>query len=1076
MSPRKPGSSCSGRSSGWFDRIFNRMRDGYQEIVALILARKLRYMVVYILIVAALGFLFLRMPTSYLPDEDQGFLYSQVVLPAGSTREQTEQVLNQLRDHFLVDEKEAVASVFTVAGSGFSGAGQNVGLAFIMLRDWDVRRRADLKVNALVERAMGKFSKYRNALAFAFAPPAVRELGQAGGFDFQLQDRGGLGHAKLMAARNQLLGLAGKEPRLTRVRPNGLEDVPQYRIDVDLDKGGALGVPVDAINTTISASFGGAYVNDFIQGGRVKRVYVQADAPYRMLPNDLGRLYVRNSAGTMAPFSSFASGHWFQGSPRLERFNSFPSMNIWGEAPRGKSSGEAMQAMEEIVSKLPKGIGFDWTGLSFQERMAKSQAPMLFAFSIIVIFLCLAALYESWIVPITIVLALPLGVIGGVVATSLRGLPNGVYFQIGLLTVLGLTTKNAILIVQFAMAKVDEGAGTDRCHAGGGEIAVPPDRHDLAGLRLRRPSPGHGQRGRRGSADRHRDRRPGRHGHRHLPGDLLHPPLLRGGGAAVRKEERRPDGKARTGRRDSFGGAVNMTRIMRSLLSITAVLLAGCTLAPKYTRPEAPVPGNWPSGPAYKDAQAAHEAPAATVLAWREFFTDERLQKVIETALNSNRDLRTAALNVERARALYGIQRAELLPTVNAAGNASAQRVPADLSSSGAAATTSRQYGVNLGIASWEIDFFGRIRSLKDKALEEYLATAQARHSAQILLVSGVANAYLTLAADRENLRLAQDTLENQRAAYGLIRRRYEAGILSELDTRQAQTRVDAARVDVALFSRLTAQDENALNLLAGSPVPGELLPPDLSAVSPFRGISPGMSSDVLLRRPDILQAESLLKAANANIGAARAALFPRISLTAAAGTASSELSGLFRIRLERLELLVAGRIADFRRPRMVGVGSGQGGEGNRPGPVRESHPVGIPGSGRCACSAGHGGRTIGGANLFRRCRRGNLPTLQCAVYEGDRQLPGRPRCAALPLCGATGPDLHPSREACQSGAALRGAGRGCVNRGQSISGCRRSRRSASGTPRCPAPGTTASRSSGGSRPCGSRAARSGAA
>ena len=268
-----------------------------------------------------------------------------------------------------------------------------------------------------------------------------------------------MGHEALMAARNQLLGLAAKDPRLTRVRPNGLEDVPQYRIDVDWDKGGALGVPIDAINNTISASFGGAYVNDFIQGGRVKRVYVQADAPYRMLPNDLDRLYVRNSAGTMTPFSSFASGHWFQGSPRLERFNSFPSMNIWGEAPRGKSSGEAMQAMEEIVSKLPKGIGFDWTGLSFQERMAKSQAPMLFAFSIIVIFLCLAALYESWIVPITIVLALPLGVIGGVVATSLRGLPNDVYFQIGLLTVLGLTTKNAILIVQFAMAKVDEGAG-----------------------------------------------------------------------------------------------------------------------------------------------------------------------------------------------------------------------------------------------------------------------------------------------------------------------------------------------------------------------------------------------------------------------------------------------------------------------------------------------------------------------------------------------------------------------------------------------------------------------------------------
>ena len=443
----------------WFDRVFYRLRDGYQEIVALILVKKLRYMVVYILIVVALGFLFLRMPTAYLPDEDQGFLYVQAMLPAGSTREQTERVMDKVRAHFLVDEKESVKSCFTIAGSGFSGAGQNVGMAFVMLKDWDLRRREDLKVNALVGRAMGKFSKIRNALVFAFPPPAVRELGQAGGFDFQLQDRGGLGHEALMAARNQLLGMAAKDPRLTRVRPNGLEDVPQYRIDVDWEKGGAMGVPISAIHDTISAAFGGAYVNDFIQGGRVKRVFVQADAPFRMLPSDLDRLYVRNGAGTMTPFASFASGRWFQGSPRLERYNSFPALSIWGEAPRGRSSGEAMQAMEEIVSKLPRGFGFDWTGLSYQERMATSQAPLLFAFSIVVIFLCLAALYESWTVPITILLALPLGVIGGVAATSLRGLHNDVYFQIGLLTVLGLTTKNAILIVQFAMARVDEGTG-----------------------------------------------------------------------------------------------------------------------------------------------------------------------------------------------------------------------------------------------------------------------------------------------------------------------------------------------------------------------------------------------------------------------------------------------------------------------------------------------------------------------------------------------------------------------------------------------------------------------------------------
>lgn len=337
-----------------------------------------------------------------------------------------------------------------------------------------------------------------------------------------------------------------------------------------------------------------------------------------------------------------------------------------------------------------------------------------------------------------------------------------------------------------------------------------------------------------------------------------------------------------------------MMEKLLSLLAITVVLLTGCTLAPKYTRPEAPVPASWPSGPAYDNAQAAPGTQAAAGLRWREFFADERLQSIIEAALKNNRDLRMAALNVERARALYGIQRAELFPTVNADGSGSKQRVPADLSSTGNAATVT-QYGVNLGISSWEIDFFGRIRSLKDRAVEEYLATEQARHGTQILLVSGVANAYLTFAADRENLKLAQSTLDTQQAAYNLIRRRYDVGLSTELDLRQAQTRVDAARVDVALYSRLTAQDGNALDLLVGSKVPAELLPDNLSLVSPTKEISPGMSSEVLLHRPDILQAENLLKAANANIGAARAALFPRISLTTAFGTASGELSGLFK-------------------------------------------------------------------------------------------------------------------------------------------------------------------------------------
>ena len=363
----------------------------------------------------------------------------------------------------------------TVAGFSFSGRGQNVGLAFVRLKDWDLRQKPELKVRAVAGRAMGYFMRFRDAMVFAFPPPAVVELGQANGFDFQLLDRGGVGHSGLMAARNQLLGIVARDPRLMRVRPNGLEDVPEYRIEVDWEKAGTLGVPITSIHNTIAASFGSAYVNDFIQSGRVKRVFVQADAPFRRLPKDLKKLYVRNVAGSMVPFSAFATGHWTSGSPKLERFNGFPSMNIWGEAAAGKSSGEAMQAMEDAVAKLPQGVGFDWTGLSYQERMSgASQAPLLYAFSILVIFLCLAALYESWPIPISILLTLPLGAIGGVIASTLLKLPNDVYFQIGLLTILGLATKNAILIVQFARARVDEGMRLTEATLEGAKLRLRP--------------------------------------------------------------------------------------------------------------------------------------------------------------------------------------------------------------------------------------------------------------------------------------------------------------------------------------------------------------------------------------------------------------------------------------------------------------------------------------------------------------------------------------------------------------------------------------------------------------------------
>jgi HAE1 family hydrophobic/amphiphilic exporter-1 len=443
----------------WFDRIFFWIRDRYVGLVGHSLAKKLRYLVLYVVLLGAIGFLFLRLPTAYLPDEDQGILFSQILMPAGATLEQTQAVAAQIRQYFQDNEKDAVDSCLTITGTGFSGRAQNNGLVFVKLKDWKLRERPDLRSKDVAGRATIAFSKIRNALAFAFPPPAVVELGNARGVDFQLMDRGGLGHTALMNARNQLLGLVAQDPRLANVRPNGMEDVPQYRVDVDWAKAGVLGVPITAINNSIGAAFGSAYVNDFIQAGRVKRVYAQADAPFRMLPKDLEKIYVRNTGGKMVPFTSFTSTRWTSGSPRLERFNGVPSMNIWGEPAPGRSSGEAMQAMEDIVAKLPPGIGFDWNGLSYQERMSTAQGPVLYAFSILVIFLCVAALYESWTIPFVNLLMLPLGVFGAIVATSLRHLHNDVYFQIGFLTTMGLSTKNAILIIQFIKEQMRQGMG-----------------------------------------------------------------------------------------------------------------------------------------------------------------------------------------------------------------------------------------------------------------------------------------------------------------------------------------------------------------------------------------------------------------------------------------------------------------------------------------------------------------------------------------------------------------------------------------------------------------------------------------
>lgn len=447
LKPVEKGHHASDRGFfGWFNRGFDRGNRWYQATVHRILGKRTRYLVIYLVIVLGMGLLFLRMPTAFLPEEDQGTLFAQVQLPAGATLERTLSVLKKVENHFLVEQKDAVQSVFSVSGYSFAGRGQNTGMAFVKLRNWEERNRPELRVNAVAAKAMGAFSQIREALVYAFVPPAVIELGQASGFDFELQDRAGLGHEKLMEVRNQFLGMAAQKPVLTMVRPNGMEDNPQFQMDIDYEKAGALGVTIANINDALSIAWGSYYVNDFLDRGRVKKVYLQADAPYRMLPEDLGKWYVRNGTGTMVPFTSFAAAHWTYGSPRLERYNGMPSTEILGQAVPGRSSGEAMKALEEIAGQLPEGIGYEWTGLSFQERLAGSQAPALYAISLIVVFLCLAALYESWAIPFSVMLVVPLGVMGALCAATLRGLSNDVYFQVGLLTTVGLSAKNAILI------------------------------------------------------------------------------------------------------------------------------------------------------------------------------------------------------------------------------------------------------------------------------------------------------------------------------------------------------------------------------------------------------------------------------------------------------------------------------------------------------------------------------------------------------------------------------------------------------------------------------------------------------
>jgi multidrug efflux pump len=440
---------------GWFNRKFANGTTRYQGVVARMLKTSGRYMILYAGIVILLGWLYVRMPSAFLPDEDQGYFITSISLPTGATTARAQAVIRQVEDY--LSKQPEVEQFLTVAGFSFNGRGQNSALAFTRLKPWDQRKGSEHKVQAVIARAFGAYSKIKDAIIFPVNPPAISELGTSSGFDFQLQDLAGLGHDALVDARKQLIDAASKDPRLTQVRLQGLEDTAQLKINFDEDKATSLGLSLGDVNTAMQAGFGSTYINNFVNGNRVQRVIMQLDAPFRMQPDDLGKLYVRNNVGAMAPLSTFTSLEWVFGAPVLQRYNGFPAYEIVGAAPPGKSTGDAMNAMEDLASKLPKGFGFEWTGQSYEERLSGSQAPMLYALSLVVVFLCLAALYESWSIPLAVILVVPLGVVGALLATSIRGLPNDVYFKVGLLTIVGLSTKNAILIIEFAKELMEQG-------------------------------------------------------------------------------------------------------------------------------------------------------------------------------------------------------------------------------------------------------------------------------------------------------------------------------------------------------------------------------------------------------------------------------------------------------------------------------------------------------------------------------------------------------------------------------------------------------------------------------------------
>ena len=700
---------------------------------------------------------------------------------------------------------------------------------------------------------------------------------------------------------------------MTGVRPNSLPDQPQLKVDIDQSKATALGLSIADVNTTLGTAWGSSYVNDFVDRGRVKHVYVQGDAPYRSKPEDLDDWYVRGATGTLAPFSAFSSTHWVNGPSQLGRYNGVPALEIQGQPAEGVSSGAALTKIEAMVKKLPPGVGMEWTGLSYEESGAGSQTPMLFSLSFIVVFLALAALYESWSVPIAVLLVVPLGIVGAVLAVTVRGLSNDVFFQVGLLTTMGLAAKNAILIVEFAEAAVKDGKTPIEAAIEAGRLRLRPilmtSLAFVVGVLPLALSNGAGSGGQNDIGTG-------------VVGGMIAATVLaiffvplfyvlvrRVSPPKARKAPADRIADAQRAGRLRCAAPLPALRLVAAL--VAGGLLGGCIdMAPKYSRPALPVDAALPSGGAYASAEPVQVA--APDLPWRDFFTDSKLQAVIQLALDHNRDLRVAVLNIAEARAQYRIQRSALFPHIDAAGEGTLEHLPASVlgAESGVTSTTAggagkaansnqsiyvHYYEASLGVTNYELDLWGRVRSLTRQAMEQYLSTEAAQRATRISLISQVATDYVTYAADLERLNVAKATVKSDEESLRVTQARFYGGIASELDVRQAESALGQAQAGVSTYTTTVAQDIDGLTLLVGAKIPPDLVPGPLGENRvTLADLPAGLSSEVLLRRPDVDEAEHTLKAQNADIGAARAAFFPTVELTGSGGTTSLSLGNLF--------------------------------------------------------------------------------------------------------------------------------------------------------------------------------------